>query len=211
MPRPSWIPKLIAGMGWPDDPAVSLALDLWSLSEDKTYKMQSKCHNYIAIIWPGSPLPPWNSFACGKSVCHVQCYASESAGVAATVRFLQQSDFSLLDTEMHEPFWKGKLEKIFYRINGAPFCSGCQGGKYPIALYDYLAGHIRTQPSNVLVPGKPIEPPRRPVSIFTAFHDLTRQINITIPRELRRIEKDRRAMLNVVRAAELGRWSKKRG
>jgi len=197
-------------MGWPDDPAVSLALDLWSLSEDHTYEMQNRCHNYIAIIWPAGQLPPWNSFKCGSATCHVQCYSDELKGVEATVRFLEQSDFSLLDTEMHEPYWKGKLEKIYYRINGAPFCSGCQGGKYPIVLYDYLAGHIRNQPSNVLVPGKPIAPPKAPITIFNAFHDLTRQVEITVPRELRRIEKDRRAMLNVVRAAKLGRWSKRR-
>jgi hypothetical protein len=197
-------------MGWPDDPAVSLALDLWSRSEDGTYVMQNTCHNYIAIIWPPSGLKPWNSFKCGNSICHVQCYGDELAGVDATYRFLNQSDFGILDTEMHEPYWKGKLEKIFYAINGGAFCSGCQGGHYPIMLYDYLAGHIRTQPSNVLVPGQPIEPPKKPMSIFKAFHDLTRQVHITIPRELRRIEKDRRAMLNVVRAAETGRWHKRR-
>lgn len=198
-------------MGWPDDPAVSLALDLWSLSEDATYVMQSRCHNYIAITWPDSPLKPWNSFPCGSSTCHVQCYGSEAEGVAATVRFLQQSPYSLLDDEMHEAWWKGKLEKIYYRINGAPFCSGCQGGKYPIRLYDYLAGHIRSQPSNVLVPGKPIPVPRTPVSIFTAWHDLTHQITVTIPRELRRIEKDRRAIMAVIQRGVKGRASQKRG
>jgi hypothetical protein len=210
VPRPTWIPKVLAGMGWQDNATNSLALDLWSLSEDSTYVMQSRCHNYIAIIWPPSPLKPWNSFKCGSGVCHVQCYASEAAGVAATVSFLEQSQYSILDEAMTEPPWKGKLEKIFYAINGGAFCTGCQGGKYPIRLYDYLAGHIRTQPSNVLIPGKPIEPPKKPISIFKAWHDLTRQLEITIPRELRRIEKDRRAMLNVVKAAETGRGVQRR-
>lgn len=199
MPRPSWIPALITAMGWPDDPAVSLGLDLWSLSEDSTYGMQNKCHNYIAITWPNGTLPPWNSFKCGNSTCHVQCYASQAAGIAATVTFLQQTPYSLLDQEMHEAWWKGKLEKIFYAINGAPFCSGCQGGHYPIRLYDYLAGHIRSQPSDTLVPGEGPKLQRTPVSIFTAWHDLSRQITITIPKELRRIEMDRRAIRNSIR------------
>jgi hypothetical protein len=211
VPRPTWIPKLLNAMGWPDIPSNSLALDLWSLSEDSTYKMQSNCHNYIAIIWPDGNRPYWNSFKCGSGVCHVQCYATEDEGVHATMRFLEQSSYSILDEAMLEAEWKGKLEKIFYAINGGAFCSGCQGGKYPIRLYDYLSGHIRNQPSNVLIPGKPIEPPKQPVSIFKAFHDLTRQMHITIPRELRRIEKDRKGMLNVVRAAETGRKAQKRG
>lgn len=200
----------MAKMGWPDDPAVSLGLDLWSLSEDSTYTMQNTCHNYIAIIWPLGTKPPWNSFKCGKQTCHVQCYADQLAGVDATARFLQQSDFSLLDQEMQEPYWKGKLEKIFYRINGSPACSGCQGGHYPIRLYEYLSGHILSQPSQVLVPGEGPKPVPEPTTIFTAWHDFTRQLTITVPRELRRIEMDRRAMLNVVRAAAVGRWSKRR-
>lgn len=210
MPRPPWIPALITSMGWPDDPAVSLGLDLWNRSEDYNGTGVTRVHNYIAVIWPPGDLPPFNSFKCGNATCHVQAYSTQEKGIAAITRFLQQSEFSLLDTEMHEPYWKGKLEKIFYRINGGGFCTGCQGGKYPIQLYDYLSGHIRNQPSNVLVPGKPIPQPREPTSIFTAWHDLTRQITITIPRELRRIEKDRRALLNVVLAAETGRWSKRR-
>lgn len=209
MPRPSWIPELIAGMGWPDDPAVSLALDLWSLSEDHTYVMQNTCHNYIAIIWPPGSKPPWNSFKCGSATCHVQCYSSQPEGVAATTRFLQQSSFTLLDTEMHEPYWKGKLEKIYYRINGGGFCRGCQHGHYPIQLYDYLAGHIRSQPSNVLVPGQIIGPPRVPITIFQAWHDLTLQITRTIPREIRRIEKDRRALRNVVQFAIKGKLDRR--
>ena len=204
MPRPTWIPKLMASMGWPDDPAVSLALDLWSLSEDSTYKMQSYCHNYIAITWPPGQKAPWNSFKCGASTCHVQCYGSEAEGVNATMRFLQQSTYSLLDTEMQETWWKGKLEKIYYLINGLPFCGGCQGGKYPIVLYNYLAGHIRNQPSNVLTPGKPIPISRVPVSIFTAWHDLTHQVTVTVPNELRRIEKDRRGLVALVNSALKG-------
>lgn len=127
----------------------------------------------------------------------------------ATARFLQQSSFSLLDQEMQEPYWKGKLEKIYYRINGGGFCGGCQGGKYPIKLYDYLSGHIRSQPSNVLVPGQVIGPPAEPVSIFTAWHDLTRQVTITIPKEMRRIEKDRRALRNVIQAAIAGKLDRR--
>lgn len=210
MPRPSWIPKLLAAMGWPDFPSNSLALDLWSLSEDSTYQMQNQCHNYIAIIWPPGNKPYWNSFKCGNSICHVQCYATEDEGVTATKRFLEQSIYSILDEAMLEAEWKGKLEKIFYAINGGSFCSGCQGGHYPIRLYDYLAGHIRTQPSNVLVPGQPIAPPKKPITIFKAFHDLTRQVQITIPKELRRIEKDRRGMLNAVRAPVTGRAAQRR-
>lgn len=196
-------------MGWPEDNATTLAMHLWNRSEDYNGTGVTRVHNYIAITWPPGDLPPFNSFKCGRGICHVQAYSTEAKGINALVQFLNQSSFNMLDTEMHEPYWKGKLEKIYYLINGLGFCGGCQNGKYPIQLYDYLAGHIRSQPSNVLVPGKPIAVTPVPVSIFTAWHDLTRQITVTIPRELRRIERDRKAMLNLVHAAELGRWFKK--
>lgn len=197
MPRPSWIPKLINMMGWPDDPAVSLALDLWSLSEDSTYSMQNKCHNYIAIIWPDGQLTPWNSFRCGNATCHVQCYVSEDVGVRATFTFLSQPQFASVVSAFHEPWSKSKMETLFFYINGADFCKGCQGGRYPIVLYNWLHGKAGRMPN---APGEynSIDPVTRvDTSIFTAFNDVGLQLRYTVPKELRRIRTIRRAMGNI--------------
>ena len=196
MPRPSWIPKLLAAMGWPDDPATSLALDLWSLSEDRTYQMQNQCHNYIAIIWPPGNRPPWNSFKCGSSTCHVQCYASEDEGVNATKRFLEQSSFSLLDQAMLAPFQpKWKIENIYLRINAGGFCGGCQGGHYPVVLYNWLYRRRGQLPSPYLDSNTP-PPPRAsvPVNIFTAWHDLMHQFRVTLPFVIRKLHAESLAL-----------------
>jgi hypothetical protein len=176
-------------MGWPDDPAVSLSLDFWSLSEDGTSTMQNTAHNYIAIVWPPGINPPWNTFTAGNgSVLHVQRYADELAGVDATARFLQQNNYSLIDAAMHggyEP--NGKMERIFLAINGAmPW--GDQGGHYPIVLYNWLYRRRGKLPSPYLTPDTPPPPPAKvPVNLFTAWHDLMHQFSTTMPRVVKKL------------------------
>lgn len=194
MPRPSWIPKLLAGMGWPDDGATSLALDLWSRSEDGSYRMQNTCHNYIAITYPQGDRAPWNSFKSGGKTYNVQCYSSEEKGVAATVEFLNQGAYSEVDQRFRAQFLKGaKISSIYFAINAAPFCAGCQGGHYPIMLYNYLF-RKRGGKGFSPYPGGYAPPPRAKVdiTIFTAWHDFTRQLSRTFPAVIRKLDAETR-------------------
>lgn len=176
-------------MGWPDDPAVSLSLFLWSLSEDNTQRMQNEFHNYIAIVWPPGILPYFNTFrASNGAILHVQHYADELAGVDATTRFLQQSNYSLIDAAMHTGFQPGgKEERIYLAINGAmPW--GDQGGHYPVALYNWLYRRRGSLPSPYIAPDTP-PPPRAKVdvTIFSAWRDLVAQFSKTMPYVIKKI------------------------
>lgn len=191
---------LLAAMNWPDDWQASLALDLWGMSEG----LDASWHNPLAATY----LHGIGDHACSeplklpdgsRNVDHVSSCPTYQSWVAAMVEFFGQSYYNEIDNAFHAPMWKGKMENIFLAINGSPWSPHAQGGKYPIALYNYLHGHSADLPSPVLIPGEPPKPVPEPVNIFTAWHDLMLQLRYTVPRELRRMRNARKIMRNAVK------------
>lgn len=199
MPRPAWIPGCLAALGVPDDWQNSLAADLWSQSEGAV----PSWHN----VWYATGLSGLGDHRCkepatlpdgsknGPGVSLCPDYAAMNAAYA---EFWNSSYWDPVITAMQGPNIKGKLERIYLAINGLASGWANQNGLYPIKLYDYLHGHGDQLISPVLAPGHYVKPVPVDVSFFTAWHDLTRQFSVTIPREIRRIENARKLIQSSV-------------
>lgn len=135
----SWESDLLAAMGAPANNVTVTALQLWAQSEGTP----DSWNNWLATTLNCCGCSPVNS----AGVC---AYPTESDGVSATWQTLQGGAYG----DVVAAFQAGtSLASIWSAINASPWCSGCQNGDYPIALYDYLQG--KTGPP---APGTPVEP-----------------------------------------------------
>jgi len=101
---------------------------------------------YYWAVSEGSP-PDRNNWlnttyqCCGGTVINsdgVMQYPSVSAGVQATYNTLRLPAYK----RVFEAFVKDEGQaKIWKAINESPWCSGCQAGKYPVALWDSIHGN----------------------------------------------------------------------
>lgn len=123
------------------------ALILWADSEGTP----DRWNNPLATTegWPG---------AYDVNSAGVKAYPSQNAGIGATVKTLRLGYYSAVVRAIRS---NAGMQAIYDAINASPWCAHCQGGRYPIALYDALArqGHIPKPPQP---PGPP--PPPKPGS-----------------------------------------------
>ena len=124
----TWEADLLAGIGAPASDDNVLVCDLWAASEG------TLAHN--------NPFAVSGHFR-GATTCLAQCgtanevmaYDTLEHGVEATWAFLGGSYYSGIVGAFRADAGPAAL---YAAINTSPWCSGCQGGHYPIALWNYL-------------------------------------------------------------------------
>lgn len=129
----AWYDDLLSRMGAPDSEPSKISLQLWAQSEG----VPDSWNNWLATTEPCCGCVQVNS----AGVCQ---YPSESAGVTAIYNTLQGSAYlAVVDAFVSN----AGASQIWDAVNGSPWCSGCQNGHYPVALYNYLGGHGAPPPS----------------------------------------------------------------
>lgn len=125
---PQWETDFLNGLGAPLTSPNYQALTLWASSEGTTGS-----NNPLAISGhhPGST----HCIAqCGSS-SEIMAYDTMANGVAANVAFLQGSYYVGVVSAFQK---NAGLNAIWAAVNQSPWCTGCQGGKYPIAIYNAI-------------------------------------------------------------------------
>lgn len=126
---PAWETTFLDQLGAPHTETNYQALTLWAQSEGTTGS-----NNPLAISGqhPGAT----SCIAqCGSS-SPVMAYDTLDNGVAANVAFLQNNDYG----NVIAAFKQGSsLQLIWAAINQSGWCRGCQGGRYPEAIFSALS------------------------------------------------------------------------
>lgn len=86
----------------------------------------------------------------------VKSYPTENDGIDATYNTLTGGGYDAVVTAIRD---NQSLTDLWTAINASPWCSGCQNGDYPVALYDYIHGGGK-QPGGP--GGSPPPPPAGP-------------------------------------------------
>lgn len=153
-------------IGGPYDGNTLTALTLWADSEGTP----DSWNNPLATTEPGFGGYDVNSAG-------VKAYPSEQAGAEATKATLDYGAYSAVVRAIRD---NASWYSIWSAVNQSPWCGGCQGGRYPIALYDALGreGHI-PPPPRPSPPGPPSPPYERPQpvnkSVTAAWANLGQQ------------------------------------
>lgn len=139
-----WFADVLDALHLPITTDRAQSLALWARSEG----MPDSTFNWLAATdqRPGSTA--YNSAG-------VQRYPSYLVGVQVVVDKLSSS--------LYRPILAGlqadSAEQTWQAVNASPWCKGCQGGRYPVALYDWLAaGRPAGGPGN---PGPDPGPPNQ--------------------------------------------------
>ena len=127
-PYPAWEEALLIQMGAPLTTGNLQALAFWNQSEG-----MGGTNNPLAISgkYPGA------------TTCLTQCNSSSPVyaydtidnGVAATNAFLQGSYYTGVVKAFQQD---AGITGIWQSINNSPWCTGCEGGKYPGVLFSAL-------------------------------------------------------------------------
>jgi len=138
-PGRDWRILLLDALGAPSTPVNLDALALWAQSEGTP----AGWYNWLATTEPGYG---------GRDVntAGVKAYPSRSEGVAATAATLHLGYYVQVVAALRAG---NSLQRIWQAVNSSPWCAHCQGGRYPVALYD----HLGTPP-----PGTGVPPPAPP-------------------------------------------------
>ena len=121
-----WEADLTFVLGAPASADNVLVLDLWAQSEG----MPDSANNWLACSqtgFGGYSSPPYSE----------PFFPTLALGIEATATFLSGSNYAVV-----VGYLKGDqgLANLYQAINESRWCSGCQGGHYPIDLYNYLSG-----------------------------------------------------------------------
>jgi hypothetical protein len=130
---PPWVQALEDFMGWPHTAVNERALLLWAASEG----LPDNANNWLAesTPYPGSYPPP--------APYSVPFYYEMQSGVDAIGQFLEGSNYA----DVRAKFQQGtSLLDIYFAIRDSKWCSGCQGGNYPIQLWQAVSADIPSAP-----------------------------------------------------------------
>ena len=129
-PTPTgWEAMELAGLHAPYTPSNVATLDVWAQSE--------------GVIQANNPLAS-SGLHAGATHCIAQCvpvhgiyspvyaYDSMTDGVTANVNFLYGSNYNAVRAAFRA---NAGMMAIWRTINASKWCSGCQGGLYPVYLY----------------------------------------------------------------------------
>lgn len=132
-----WRVMFLHGIGAPVTRGNLAALQAWALSEsgyNSTYGTNMAgpfAYNPLAItVSVGIPVVgDLNSVG-------VKRFGSTAAGVTATIRFMQHFGYSAVINALRND----DQAALYTAVNQSGWCRGCQGGHYPIGLYNYVNG-----------------------------------------------------------------------
>lgn len=125
--------------------AVTLeALILWAASEGTPDSWNN----------PLATTQPWRGAYDVNSV-GVKAYPDANAGIGATVATLRNGYYPAVVRAISR---NEGMQAIWQAVNASPWCRGCQGGRYPVALYNDLS-RIHNLPPQPPPPG-PAGPPK---------------------------------------------------
>lgn len=141
---------VIAGLGGQANGDNVLALTLWAQAEGAP----DWRNNWLNTTMPGYGGVSVNSVG-------VRAYPTFAKGVAATVATLKQPLMSGIAYALSSGL---DLDVIYHAINSSKWCGGCQGGRYPVTIYNYLQGMGVAPGTSVVagdIPARPAtDPPR---------------------------------------------------
>ncbi len=179
-----WISLTLADGGWPDTSTNRVALEQWALSEG----MPVSANNPLAAsdqITGWRPTPGYSE----------PTYPSVEDAAALYARKFQTLTYDAIGFALNAG---DDLNEIFTAINESPWCSGCQGGNYPIGIYQQLHGGAG---------GPPVQQARNvaaavnlPSNTMTrAWAQLMRTLAVDAPRQLREAKTARARIRKAVR------------
>lgn len=143
-----WILAVLKALGTSANNYNNVALALWAASEG----MPDYANNWLATERGGYGGSAFNSAG-------VFAYPTFAIGVKATADTIKQSNMNGIYVALREA---RSLSFIYDAINSAPWCDNCQGGRYPIALYQYLTGTVGGVQSPGRQFGVPVQEPTQP-------------------------------------------------
>lgn len=130
-----WKAALLTAMGAPVSAPNLKALELWHTSEGTN----PSTYNWLAISDGANHWPHGACLAqCGTG-SPIYAFPDQATGVAATAAFLRGSYYTAVVDAFKN---NAGMAAIFQAINASPWCKGCQGGNYPIALFQGLNGPL---------------------------------------------------------------------
>lgn len=147
---PAWALAVLTALGGTDDGDNVTALALWAVAEGAP----DWRHNWLNTTMGGFGGYSINSAG-------VKAYPTFAKGVAATAATLRQPIMSGITYALTSGL---DLDVIYHAINSSLWCKGCQGGRYPVTIYNYLQGLGQAPPTSVVagdIPARPsTDPPR---------------------------------------------------
>lgn len=155
----SWESDLLSVLGAPHSQTNIEALQYWAVSEG----VPTSWNNWLATTYDGYGGRNVNSVG-------VKAYPTQSDGAHAIAATITNGRYNALVLALLEG---DSITRVYDAINDSPWCGGCQGGHYPIALYNFIHGGNRNfpqqSPSAPLPPAKQATPNRNKVG--DAWHD----------------------------------------
>jgi len=154
-----WGDLVLQLIGGKQTDAMRLALALWAQSESSGNYLASHCGNPLAASDPVVPsnqlsgLPAGWRTVLGNSALRAQTSANCSGAAAkwpnlnyAAYMYAYEFGRSVY-SNIRSALKYGDMETVWIAVNESPWCKGCQGGLYPIALHSYLTGHGSKPPT----------------------------------------------------------------
>lgn len=144
-----WINAVLAGLGANPNGDNDLALALWAQAEGAP----DWRHNWLNTTMPG-----YGGYSVNSA--GVRAYPTFQAGVRATVATLRQPIMSGVAYALTSNV---DIGVIYEAINKSPWCAHCQGGHYPVTIYNYLQAHgqspVSVTPGSASLPPMNTDPP----------------------------------------------------
>lgn len=120
-----WIPPVLEALAAPVNLVTEVALMKWAQSEG----MPTWENNWLATTYDGYGGYDVNGVG-------VKAYPTLADGVGATVATLRLGYYTGIVAALRQGT---TLAAIYRAINASPWCRGCQGGRYPVALAQAVA------------------------------------------------------------------------
>jgi hypothetical protein len=179
-----WITLTLQDLGAPETVVNRIALSQWALSEG----MPVSANNPLAA---SDKITGWSTTP-GYSE---PTYPSAADAAALYTRKFMSATYAAIGLELKIGT---SLTRIYDAINASPWCSGCQGGRYPIGIYQQLHGGVGAPPVQ--------QQPSSSTTAATSAHQvdqawtrLMRTLAITAPQHLATVAAARSRIRQAVR------------